>query len=651
MSETRSETSVATGELKLVCSLYDFKATHAKTISFKANQLFILQQINKEHRNWWEVIDVQGDVGYIPSNYVKIITITPAFYVKFLDMVLENLEKRGSEEMVMGLKTQTMARIKELRSQAEQIQESHSATCSAPNVHNVKPNCTPTVNKDSKSHLNSNSDAFTKYNNSPVCEDISPVVVEGPTEAVTEDLDSLEKGTEEVKSEIYEVNELELQKPVTNDSFLNVSPVITSQSVYELIESVRINTNLSHEKSGVAVETVVQGLHELLPASIFPYLSTILTHCQSCLVVDDAQIDQTHDASRLKIIFKGLTNCKDDSEQRSWMLHEDEGIIKEYITELNSILSNADVRISRHVISSDQFHAITTLIEYYQMEVRWPIRQLLLQAFGVLCSLDKTIIDIMLNSVLPGELARDMMANPRNITKLNYSGSVLIMIFSTGDPMPVTDLDYFSQQFLRFVFHNIECPIVTDVDDQIPDLFLNFILAFNLQFKEECSNPIINVLESQKQAQTICEKLLLLLNREEDPIRIFEHEPAPPHSLLKLFKDIFSQPTTAGLFYTNDAKVLIDITLRNITNLSSGDQKRTEYLELSRRILRNTNYHEHKHKVNELLKCFTQILKEENILSKPDQNLVNEIFTEFPQYFSAGFPQSDLPMGEQEGNN
>lgn len=58
------------------------------------------------------------------------------------------------------------------------------------------------------------------------------------------------------------------------------------------------------------------------------------------------------------------------------------------------------------MLSMNDFNVINTLIQYYQMEVRWSIRQLLLQAFGVMCSLDKTIISIMLNSVLPGELAR-----------------------------------------------------------------------------------------------------------------------------------------------------------------------------------------------------------------------------------------------------
>lgn len=108
--------------------------------------------------------------------------------------------------------------------------------------------------------------------------------------------------------------------------------------VYELVECVRINTQLSHEMSKVAVQTVIQGLHDFLPAAAFPYLSTILSHCHTSLEADDVQIEQTHDASRLKIIFNELTSCKEDSQQRSWMLHEDESVIKEYISELISIL-------------------------------------------------------------------------------------------------------------------------------------------------------------------------------------------------------------------------------------------------------------------------------------------------------------------------
>lgn len=606
------------GEFEMLHSLYDFKATYAKTLSFKANEFFILQQTNTKHKNWWEVINERGDIGYIPCNYVESVTVNASFYVRFLENALENLKRRDSEDMVVGTKTDVINRLRELRKQAEH----------------------------GDSHLSYKSQSPTKPHHgsaysSPI-ESRSKTVIEEPIKPIKKSLESIQRSIEnihdEVKSEMYDSHKrseaCDSKKSDLNvSSTANISPVITAQSVYELVESVRINTNLSHEMSRVALETVIQGLHELLPASVFPYLSTILSHSQSCLVVDDGQIEQTHDASRLKIIFNELTSCKEDSQQRSWMLHEDEGVIKEYITELISILSNADTSISRHVISSDQYHVITTLIQYYQMEIRWSIRQLLLQAFGVLCSLDKTVINIMLNSVLPGELARDMISNPRNIPKLNYSALLLTMVFSMGETMPVTNLEYLGQDFLAFILDNIECPPDTDLDEQIPDLFLNVIISFNLQFDDPSSNPVLTALEYRQNAKTFCEKILLLLNREEDPVRIFDHEPAPPHSLLKLFKDLFSRRTTADLFYTNDTKVLIDIIVRNIADLSPGDPKRHDYLDLCRRVLRNTNYHEHRHRIEDILKCFTRIFCEESSLSKGDQHLVKEIFAEFPQYF------------------
>ena len=104
---------------------------------------------------------------------------------------------------------------------------------------------------------------------------------------------------------------------------------------------------------------------------------------------------------------------------------------------------NADSNISRHVISNDQYSGVLALVQYYQMETRWSIRQPLLQALGVLCSLDRAIISIFLSSVLPMELARDMKTNPRNIPRLNYSSLLLTMIFSMGEPMPINHLGEF----------------------------------------------------------------------------------------------------------------------------------------------------------------------------------------------------------------
>lgn len=43
------------------------------------------------------------------------------------------------------------------------------------------------------------------------------------------------------------------------------------------------------------------------------------------------------------------------------------------------------------------------------------------------------------------------------------------------------------------------------------------------------------------------------------------------NSVLKMFIDIFSIPETAGMFYTNDNKVLIDIIVRQLTDLCAGN--------------------------------------------------------------------------------
>lgn len=68
--------------------------------------------------------------------------------------------------------------------------------------------------------------------------------------------------------------------------------------------------------------------------------------------------------------------------------------------------TNADANVSRYVLRQDRYNGVTILIQYYQMEARWTIRQLLLQSFGVMCSLDPVVVTIMLNSILPMELAR-----------------------------------------------------------------------------------------------------------------------------------------------------------------------------------------------------------------------------------------------------
>ena len=47
-------------------------------------------------------------------------------------------------------------------------------------------------------------------------------------------------------------------------------------------------------------------------------------------------------------------------------------------------------------------------------------------------------------------------------------------------------------------------------------------MAFNLQFKDANSNVLVDTLSRRVSVKTFMEKILLLLNREEDPTTIIE---------------------------------------------------------------------------------------------------------------------------------
>ena len=52
---------------------------------------------------------------------------------------------------------------------------------------------------------------------------------------------------------------------------------------------------------------------------------------------------------------------------------------------------------------------------------------------------------------------------------------------------------------------------------------------------------------------------------------VLKHTKPPVNSVLKILVDLFSIPETTNLFYTNDIKVLIDILVRQLSDLCAGD--------------------------------------------------------------------------------
>lgn len=75
--------------------------------------------------------------------------------------------------------------------------------------------------------------------------------------------------------------------------------------------------------------------------------------------------------------------------------------------------------VINHVLKIDQYTSINNLLEYYQMELRWEIQKHLLNIFSELCKLNFVIVEIIINSILPMELARYFLFFKLNILNLH----------------------------------------------------------------------------------------------------------------------------------------------------------------------------------------------------------------------------------------
>lgn len=126
----------------------------------------------------------------------------------------------------------------------------------------------------------------------------------------------------------------EIFTDTTNKNAESQPIIIEEQDVYQIVESIRKNTNLSHELSQIALRVFISEMEALLP-EINRYLDPIAVHLTAnSLSAPDNLLGQTFDSQRLRNLFSELSDAKNDCQQRSWMLYEDEADITNYLTEL-----------------------------------------------------------------------------------------------------------------------------------------------------------------------------------------------------------------------------------------------------------------------------------------------------------------------------
>ncbi|XP_021206413.1 NCK-interacting protein with SH3 domain isoform X2 [Bombyx mori] len=485
-------------DFEMLKALFDFEATLAKTLSFSEGEYFHLQQSNTKQRNWWHVVNRKGQVGFVPSNYVATVKVEAEYLLAFLSDCIKNLNESSSHSQKQDL----LIKIIERKKQVQMFVKPHSKKQQAPK---------PPPRLDDSTPPNGVSPSF----------DLRPVVSQ---QQISEERDSPPKSSStndenddtRSKCDLKNIKQHSFDTDNQDDS-QDSSESIKPNAIYEIVQAVRKETQLSHEMSKVAVETVLISLREFLPGGAArSIIDALLREANSNITCPKNAIDAAPDALRMMTALNALSKAANDAQQRGWALHDDSHDIQTQLLELISVMSNADVNISQHVLSSHRYVYVTTLVQYYQMETRWPLRQLLLQAFGIMCGLERTALATLALSSLPAEIARDMRDNPRAVSRLSHSALLLSMVLSMGDKLPVTHFEQLGLEFAQFLLELLEDPPETDVDEQIPDLFSTLLLAYNLQFENPFDNILLNALETRDMAKTFCEKVLLLLNREGD---------------------------------------------------------------------------------------------------------------------------------------
>lgn len=110
-----------TENYEMLKALYDFNQTYSKTLSFQENDHFVLYQSQTKQKNWWQVVNSKGQVGYIPSNYVSTIKVHPQFLIDFLGEAIETLRTSGDKVSVSPNvdKQDLLLRLVEKKRQAE----------------------------------------------------------------------------------------------------------------------------------------------------------------------------------------------------------------------------------------------------------------------------------------------------------------------------------------------------------------------------------------------------------------------------------------------------------------------------------------------------------------------------------------------------
>lgn len=628
-------------------ALYSFKASYAAALSFQEGELFVELDRTKSDRNWYYVTSACGQPGFVPRNYMAESTVTGEERVAHCIQVLSALATNNT--VPAKERAEVEAALGEVRGREEAASvgdgpssatlRSQGSKDSLSSIRSSKKRAAPQPPGRQPQGRSSSECSREGRDGSPCVRDSSPSLREiscslrelpetaykspSPRSSPRPSACSMDTAT---TADMTLPEDSPRQDKLVTVTYRQQQESCRTQAL-ELVELVRREAMLSHSASQLLLQHILaslaakqRDLNVLVPSLAAECAANNLFHT-------DTEIQESHDFNQLTALLDELTKTKEDDQQRNWMLYEDEAKIISNLSSVCLTLQQANGEVCRAALARWKYHAVQSLVEYYQMETRWTIRKILIETFSLMCSIEQPIISLMLTSVLPLEVAQDMFQNCDDVERLKHSAVLLTILFSQGEATPIHYLEQqLGSSLISFILHKIETPPTLDTEEEIADAFMGLVASYNLQFQHTQDNIVLHCLAASSTAKIFTEKLLLLLNREDDPAAIIGPRDGAVNSIHKLVLDVFSSDACITHFYTNDLMVLIDIVARQLADLGPGLQRYT-YLEMAHLVLVRSGYDEHLHRLADLRACLHRIQKEEG--DTIDKTKVTEICNSF----------------------
>eukprot|EP00041_Stephanoeca_diplocostata_P019158 m.407664 g.407664 ORF g.407664 m.407664 type:complete len:831 (-) comp21229_c0_seq1:35-2527(-) len=392
------------------------------------------------------------------------------------------------------------------------------------------------------------------------------------------------------------------------------------------VQLVRDVTGLSFDKSRNAVAVLVD---YLATRASTPSVAREVVAIAEASEADD--VDNT-DTVRLELLMEDITAIVEDTQQRNWAAGSDDtNAIHAVLHEMLVLVRDADSKRVRHLVEAFQsvgragvYEIVETLVVYYQMETRAVLRDDLVKLFVCLTHNNPAVLPVLQNSVLPLELAREVMSGDVfDGARVDHIGEVLELltaVVACGFSMPVTHADTLNGTFAAALVAVAEHDADTShVEQRACDAAIDLLLAFNhAHFSADCARTGANFIMEEigkVRCQSLSQRVLLLFNRSEDAVTgVAKANPTASqiqHSRVRKFLvDIFSyEPTAANFLYTSDRNVLVEVCLREITDRPHTDMVLIDYVNIICEIASGAEYQQdqHLHVAHELIESLDSL--------------------------------------------